>query len=87
LDKRNLTEYKWLFIVLIGVLILDLLVRFNVGFYENGYYVNDRKRIRDNYVGVPFIFDLIALFAVTYDVIMWRKFSMSENFIRALFIV
>ena len=48
-----------------------MLVRFNVGFYENGYYVNDRKRIRNNFIGVSFILDLVALFSVTYDVILW----------------
>jgi len=49
----------------ITLLYLDLLIRFNLGYFSRERLVTDRKLIFKNYVRFQFWFDIISIICVT----------------------
>ena len=42
------------------IFIIEILVQFNLGFYEKGIVIVNRKRIYNHYLKKKFIFDIIT---------------------------
>jgi hypothetical protein len=55
---------EWLILDLVadGVLIGDILLRFNIGFIDQGEFIEDKKRIQKHYRSTELTLDLIASF-------------------------